>query len=304
MKIKFPNAYKHFQKYEPELNKRVWFDKSAVELHGEFYAMMYFDPPEEFENAKIVSPALTDVPNFTINHSGATFVGGTAGVIGIIPKVDPYVMLGILNSFIFRFYMPIYFPDKENGWFQISEGALVRFPFPNIEDVEDSKLTQLHNVVCKMIDLNKNLGEAQSIMTTFGLGGDQMKQDLKESGFISNIQTSGKVDNISLDDKIVRLNDNSHVECKDNSAARYVYYYLTENRKSVIKNKADDVISKIRIFVDIDDVRNEVEKYEKAVSVLQGLKEIEHMDHEIDMLVAQLYDLNESEIDVIMSHLD
>lgn len=129
MSKEFPNALNYFKGIESILEKRTWFKKTATELHGEFYAMMYYDLPGDFEKAEIVTPALTKTPNFALNTEKALFIGGTAGVLGVCPNMNKHALLGILNSKLFAYYLQTQ-PIKQGGYRQMSEKSLKDFPIP------------------------------------------------------------------------------------------------------------------------------------------------------------------------------
>ena len=139
MSKEFPNTLAYFKDIKTVLEARRWFKKTATELHGEFYAMMYFDLPSDFEKAEIVTPALTKEPNFALNDEGALFIGGTAGIIGICPKTNKHALLGILNSKMFAYYLQTQ-PIKSGGYRQMSVNGLSKFPIPKENKKTESEI--------------------------------------------------------------------------------------------------------------------------------------------------------------------
>jgi len=146
MAKQFPNSLSYFKEIKAVLDGRKWFKKTAIELHKEFYAMMYFDLPSDFDKAEIVTPALTKEPNFALNEEKALFIGGTAGIIGICPKMNKHALLGILNSKIFAYYLKTQ-PIKSGGFRQMSVNSISKFPLPQenkkLESEIAGKVTQL-----------------------------------------------------------------------------------------------------------------------------------------------------------------
>jgi hypothetical protein len=126
----YPNAYSHFKNYEETLRNRVWFDKGPIELHGEWYAPMYIDPYETYERSTALTPALTDETNFAGNRNGSIFVGGTAGVLGVISNtdIDGDGLLGLLNSTFIGAYLKSSAPTKAGGYYQLNEDLLNTVP--------------------------------------------------------------------------------------------------------------------------------------------------------------------------------
>ncbi len=155
----FPNTLGYLKDIKSVLDKRKWFRKTATELHGEFYAMMYFDLPSDFAKAEIVTPALTKEPNFALNDENALFIGGTAGVIGVCPTMDKYTLLGILNSRVFAYYLRTQ-PIKSGGYRQLSVNGLSQFHIPNknaqLESEISSRVKQLLKARAKSLDISES----------------------------------------------------------------------------------------------------------------------------------------------------
>lgn len=156
MTKEFPNALNYFKEIKTALDARKWFKKTATELHNEFYAMMYFDLPSDFDRAEIVTPALTKEPNFAINDEKALFIGGTAGVIGICPKMNKHALLGILNSQMFYYYLETQ-PIKSGGYRQMSVNSLYNFPLP----AENKRLEA--EIASRVVQLLKAKSKSQAI---------------------------------------------------------------------------------------------------------------------------------------------
>jgi len=158
MSKEYPKALTYFNEINQTLDSRSWFKKNATELHGEFYAMMYFDLPEDFANAQIVTPALTKNTNFSIKDENVVFIGGTAGIIGISPKINKYALLGILNSKLFDYYLSMQ-PIKSGRFRQLSVNSLSEFPLP-----EENKKTE-EQIALKVSQLLKLKNKNQDIST-------------------------------------------------------------------------------------------------------------------------------------------
>jgi hypothetical protein len=81
---KFPNVWGYLQANRAKLQKRIWFDKSAEELSGKWYGLMYIGDPSWFQKNKLVSPALSSVSNYSIDEVGYYLLTGTAGGYGLL----------------------------------------------------------------------------------------------------------------------------------------------------------------------------------------------------------------------------
>lgn len=156
MSKEYPKALAYFNEIRQTLDSRTWFKKNATELHNEFYAMMYFDLPEDFAKAQIVTPALTKNANFALKDEKVIFTGGTAGIIGMSPKTNKYALLGILNSKLFNYFLLMQ-PIKSGGYRQLSVNSLAEFPIP-----EENKQIE-GNIAHKVIQLLKLKDKGQDI---------------------------------------------------------------------------------------------------------------------------------------------
>lgn len=160
MSKEYPKALAYFNEIQQVLDKRTWFKKNATDLHGEFYAMMYFDLPEDFAKAEIVTPALTKNSNFSLKDENVLFIGGTAGIIGISPKINKYVLLGILNSKFFDYYLSMQ-PIKSGGYRQLSVNSLGEFPIPEENKKIEEKISHTVIQILKLKDGNQNISSLE-----------------------------------------------------------------------------------------------------------------------------------------------
>ena len=179
MAKEFPNTLNYFKEIKAILDGRKWFKKTAIELHGEFYAMMYFDLPSDFDRAEIVTPALTKEPNFALNDEKALFIGGTAGIIGVCPKMNKHSLLGILNSKVFVYHLKTQ-PIKSGGYRQMSVNSLSKFPLPqenkNLETEIAAKVVQLLKAKSKNEELKKFESEIDDLVyELYGLSSEERK---------------------------------------------------------------------------------------------------------------------------------
>jgi type I restriction-modification system DNA methylase subunit/predicted type IV restriction endonuclease len=114
----YKNVYALLSKNRKRLAKRVWFSKSATELSGKWYGMMYLDSYHSFAAPHILTPSLSNHSNFALGE-GDIFATGTAGVTSIIPKEDIkeaiLYLLGVLNSNLIA--------NRQRSWVQICGGG-------------------------------------------------------------------------------------------------------------------------------------------------------------------------------------
>jgi len=143
------------------LAKRVWFGKTATELSGKWFGMMYLDSMSSFETPHLLTPSLSDRSNFALG-TGDLFATGTAGVTSIIPRPTLHekilYLLGLLNSTLLNFYAIGHSPVFSGGYYKFSAPYLRRLPmrlikWSNNHDV--SRHDRIVELVERMLELNK-----------------------------------------------------------------------------------------------------------------------------------------------------
>jgi hypothetical protein len=149
-----PHIYKRLVASKGKLSRRVWFDKSAKELSGEWFGLMYREPDSNFDALHIASPCLAAQCQFALNDRKYRYVTGTAGVLGIIPKNQSrdecLYLLGLLNSPVTEFFIKMTSPRFAGGYYKFTAPYLKRLPLPRANgperDAED------HRQMCRLVE--------------------------------------------------------------------------------------------------------------------------------------------------------
>ena len=100
----------------------TWSQKYKIEKYNTrstWYEIPRTRLPFIYAKNGIVAAALTKEPKFALNSQGAFYVGGTAGVIGIIPKLQianiELFLLALLSSEPYsRYFQNIGAPKRNN----------------------------------------------------------------------------------------------------------------------------------------------------------------------------------------------
>jgi len=166
---KFRHVYKYFSEHSSELKKRVWFGKTAQEVSGHLYGLMYLDEQNNFSAPHLLTPSLSDRSNFALG-AGHLFCTGTAGVTSIIPKSDMQenilYLLGLLNSALLSAYVIAHSPVFSGRFFKFSAPYLKKIPVRTIDftSAEDRSLhDRIVELVQRMLDLSARLAKARSV---------------------------------------------------------------------------------------------------------------------------------------------
>lgn len=182
LRRRYPNAFEYLMEHRKVLTQRRWFNKSAAELSGDWYGMMYLDSQEAFAGRHIVTPALSNESNFAID-SNHLFVTGTAGVSSVIlnnsAKEFKYFVLGVLNSTLLSEYIIDHSTPYQGNYFKFSapyiRGAPIRLP-----DVK------LRSIVRLAADI-ASVAEALSSKARSNTGADNVKLNLRLDDLVCSL---------------------------------------------------------------------------------------------------------------------
>lgn len=150
LRQEFPTGYSYLVEHKTRLARRVWFGRSAEELSGKWYGMMYLETLATFLHPHLLTPSLSNKTDFALG-TGALFVTGTAGVtaaaLGTELKESPHFLLGILNSRLMSHYATGHSPIFSGGFFKFSAPYLKALPIIRV----DSENETLHDEVASLV---------------------------------------------------------------------------------------------------------------------------------------------------------
>ncbi|WP_224268648.1 Eco57I restriction-modification methylase domain-containing protein [Haloprofundus salinisoli] len=301
LQTKYPQTHEHFKNHEIELRERVWFDQGPVELHGEWYAPMYIDDYDIYSKTCILTPALTNKMNFAKNRNGSIFVGGTAGVLGIIPdsSVSEDELLGYLNSTLVGAFVKASAPSKANGYYQLSEDLLRQVPIPK-------KISGLSDYVAKIRTIVKKHNNITDFPSSYISG---------QSGEIDYIDYEWQTRRYPVKAKIEELDDGRFAVTagisdeitapqmdkgdRDDRKLRAKYVHAAVNGRNMKKGEEMNIPIPKRT----DDVEQLIEALEADKQTVEETS-IEDLEAEIDDTVYDLFNLTEDERNVIEDYLE
>ena len=298
---RYPNAEAHFESHRETLEDRVWFDEGPVELHGEYYAPMYIDPYDTYQNSSILTPALTDQTNFATNDEGAIFVGGTAGVLGIVVEegVSRDGLLGYLNSSVISAYLKASAPSKANGYYQLSEDLLVTIPvateLKNVADIS-TEILRLEKVRDRIDGFPETYlghvsGEVDYVEYEWQTRRYPVEAEVSEADDGEFVVQAGRSDTIN--DAAMYSDD------REARKRRAEYVHAAVDGRNV-KSGEEMTIPIPRSDDGVEELLDRLEADRETVEETN----IEALEADIDEAVYDLFDLNEDERDVIEEYLE
>lgn len=124
-----PGLRSFLESHESELAGRLWFGKSATEITGQWWGLMYLDSRDAFIGRHLVTPSLSDRSNFALGDD-RMFPTGTAGVTGLRlrPEQDSDNLLAILNSRLISTFIIAHSTPYQGGYFKFSAPYIARAP--------------------------------------------------------------------------------------------------------------------------------------------------------------------------------
>jgi hypothetical protein len=119
----------YLKQNEDVLRTRRWFGKSAKELTGQWWGLMFLDSPSSFKTLHLVTPSLSKAATFALAGE-QLFPTGTAGVTGIrLPEdFDTRPLLAILNSPLVSTYALAHSPIYQGGFHKFSKPYIEHIP--------------------------------------------------------------------------------------------------------------------------------------------------------------------------------
>jgi len=305
MKQKYPMAFEYLSRHKTVLESRKWYGKTARELCGEWYGLMYSADPVLFEQPKILTPAISKENNFAYDESGFYFPVGGGTVYGIILKKhlqrpDDYLyLLGVLNSKALEFFFKHITCYLGGGYREYHAQFLqqfpIRFPSSSKERKTQEDIVQKVKVILQCSNEKKLLMEFPYIYLSTYEGielnecGYTFREDHKElAPLLSGQSDKGFV---------VYPNEGEDpiwVESKEKAS----YLVLALKKRSVKKSDT------LKILIPRDDyvVGKILHDFKMKLKELEETS-IEQMEKEINEHVYHLYGLDEHDEAVIEDFL-
>jgi len=317
MQTKFLHTFDFLKKHKQGLETRIWYRKTPLQLHGSWYALMYYTTSKHFQKPKILTPALTNRNNFSLDCEGKYyFVMGTAGVYGILPEdVDAYFLLGLLNSKICEYYLKHIAPIKAGGYFQYSVRYLEKFPIRIPQTEEEMEIAkEISHHTKEIVRLNQIKKENQERIKNFPAS------YLNNSWVFGQLANMVKAQNLlqpaySISEKHLRtdykqrdldgretfriiLATNEFLDFPSEEVASYVLEVL-----KTMKNVTKRELLELKIPPN-EHRRNLMIQYRKDnEQIVECQKVVQNLEKQIDELVYKLYDISYAERRIIEEYL-
>ncbi len=304
LRTKYPQTFNYLETSKEKLNSRKWFGKTATDIYGEWYALMYSVNPAMFEQPKLVTPAISNKNNFTYDLDGYCFSvgGGTIYGISLVGDIwserNYYYLLGILNSNAVEFYFKHISSVLSGGYYEYHSQYLERLPisFPKTKSEQDlaDEITNKVELILNQVKLEKQIENfPDEYIQEYRSEGNEFKS--LNISFKSNHKAIEPVIEEDTTDRgynIVFGKKEKSVFVESSAKADYVITALKgtrakkDEKKQILIPKSDAIV---------EEILNNLES-DKAQIKSPSVAELEDA---INGLVYTLYGLNEKDVEVI-----
>jgi len=301
LKENYIRLFQYIKNNENKIRKRLMYRKTAEEITGIWYALMYVDYAKYYSQPKILTPALTNRNNFTLDKDNYFFVLGTAGVYGIIPhkNVNIKYLVGILNSKLSEYYLKKICPIKQGGYFQYSTKFLEQLPIKLPSTSEEKRIS---NQIIKKVDEILELHKSEISDLNVYIETEEKESLCNLPKVVFNINDKAKFENIRVDNNKIFLNSQDYIEIKDNNIRNFVEIYLNSNNEMLAKSKnVKKIILDISVPKSFDVLREIIRKCGSEKSQIK--ENIKSLEDEINDLVYKIYEITKEERKIIESSI-
>ncbi|MHA2365594.1 MAG: Eco57I restriction-modification methylase domain-containing protein [Candidatus Hodarchaeales archaeon] len=154
----FPLVWNYLIKNKKEIGERKRSKTQSYAERDSWYEIPRTRLPAIYDKNGLMAAALTKDAKFCLNTNGSFYVGGTAGVIGIIPKNGlrkdnnfSLFLLAILSSSIYSNYFQNVGVPKRSGYYQLSVNELDKTPIPLKTDFPPENFEHILSLARKIL---------------------------------------------------------------------------------------------------------------------------------------------------------
>jgi hypothetical protein len=310
LKKRYPNIHSWFKKHEKILRERKYFGKFPEEKGILWYESWVGARSYLTETPKIITPALSNYNNFTLDTAGYHFVGGGAGVYGIILKNklkslnDYQYILGLLNSKIVEYFIKIISPMFSGGYYKYNTQYLDLIPIQLPPNKSEQKLAdEITERVEKILTLAKREQHVENFPDSYF---DELSGEIEEWDEVgwrpkrNYKEVEIKIDtDLEGERALVFGKDDMLTDPAVDSETKK--HYVVEALKDWSVRKDEEIIVKLPKSDAI--VGKMLERLEEDKKALEK-EPISKLEDEINERVYKLYGLDENDIKVIEEFLE
>jgi type I restriction-modification system DNA methylase subunit len=151
----FPKTYSYLKLHESELRKRRYYNKSIMDLYGNWWSVVHPIPSRYFEQTKIITPNLSEHSNFALDLQNRYIEHDCYIIILNNKDINHYkYILGILNSKAIEFFIRQNSPMFSGGYYKYHTQYLEDIPI--VEPKPDLR-GKVVEQVDRMLSLNDRL---------------------------------------------------------------------------------------------------------------------------------------------------
>jgi type I restriction-modification system DNA methylase subunit len=285
----YPNIKSYFEDHREELEDRWCIDESGEP----WYAIDKTKTPELFEQPKIVTPDIVLYNNFWLDKNEEFYCLDTTYYAISNGDASEWYLLELLNSDVVQFWYRRVAPTYKDDFPRYKSEYLQKIPIPDPEKTDGDRVSQVESLASKLQDKVDEYHDSESASSDPIEIFEQQPIDrasLSLAAYIDSMNLSdGDISDAYCDGVAVQLNVQDNVTCTTESEAEALHQF--------VEAMGFDTVSEFEAF-DVprtnDDLSAFVEAFEAADSGVDELKEeIAELEKELNMVIYQLYDLDD-----------
>lgn len=153
----YPNLRRYLGNYEESLRSRYLDGKSFVDWGKPWFGLWRERDPKVMNKPKIICARLAKRNRFAFDEHGEYFILDSCVAIVPKPDIDPYYLLGLLNSNLMSYVISKISPFVQNRYYSYSQVYLNRLPIRKPVGEEESDVANRVSMTTKRLIELKNL---------------------------------------------------------------------------------------------------------------------------------------------------
>ncbi len=301
-KANYPHTYEYLEKHKKQLGLRKDSRSNLEDTNKPWYAFVRHKKWSTLNKPKIVYQSLTNTNNFAIDNLSHLWVCGR--IYAIVPeKINIKTLLGILNSSILEFYLKVVSPVKAGGYYEYMGNSMkevpIKIPATKSEKEIEEKIILL---VDELQELAKKGHEKGDLIKKFEESVKSFETTpLIKSPLVSKISIeSESINDVRKQADKLFINVKDYVEAKDESVIKYIKKYINLYELEDVKGQIGDILKEIPVPKTVSSLSKLIDAFEVIENDHKAApEEIKKLEEKLNKLVAQLYNIDDSQLNVI-----
>jgi hypothetical protein len=162
-KTKYSQTYNYLSKYKKILLERKDSRLTWAQKKLPWYSLHRLGKPSNHQKNKIVTNSIINSSKFSFDNIG--YFVPTGGVLGVaINEIDPYLLLGYLNSKIVLYFLRSISSPKRGGYISLDVGTLSEVSIPVFSSSSKTKISKIVQSILECTEDDQKILELENEM--------------------------------------------------------------------------------------------------------------------------------------------